>query len=56
MGANASILLITANALSANIHGKEIKDVTSNIERVLYPNFWNTAKKAFKIKSLLYKS
>ena len=50
MGANASILLITANALSANIDGKEIKDVTSNIERFLYPNFWNKAKKALKTK------
>ena len=50
MGANASILLITANALSANINGKEIKDVTSNIERYLYPNFWNKARKAFKTK------
>jgi hypothetical protein len=49
MGANASILLMTANALSANIHGEGIQDVTSNIERFLYPNFWNKARKAFKI-------
>tara|TARA_R110002110_G_scaffold223984_8_gene437801 strand:- start:1989 stop:3173 length:1185 start_codon:yes stop_codon:yes gene_type:complete len=48
MGANASILLITANALSANINGEEIQDVTSNIERFLYPNYWNKARKAFK--------
>lgn len=41
MGANASVMLITANALSANIKGKEILDETSNIERILYPNFWN---------------
>jgi len=50
MGANASILLITANALSANIRGKKIKDVTSNIERFLYPNFWNKARKSFMTK------
>jgi hypothetical protein len=48
MGANASILLITANALSANINGEEIQDVTSNIERFLYPNYWNKARKASK--------
>ena len=41
LGANASVMLITANALSANIKGTAIKDETSNIERVLYPNFWN---------------
>jgi pimeloyl-ACP methyl ester carboxylesterase len=40
MGANASVMLITANALSANIKGTEIQDETSNIERILYPNFW----------------
>jgi hypothetical protein len=49
MGANASILLITANALSANIHGEKIQDVTSNVERFLYPNFWNKARKTFKM-------
>nr|WP_321243530.1 alpha/beta hydrolase [uncultured Psychroserpens sp.] len=50
MGANASVLLVTANMLSANIQGKKIRDVGSNFERVLYPNFWNKARKAFKSK------
>ncbi|MFL0353197.1 alpha/beta hydrolase [Xanthomarina sp. GH4-25] len=50
MGANVSVLLVTANMLSANIQGKKIRDVGSNIERFLYPNFWNKARKAFKTK------
>ncbi|WP_052158356.1 alpha/beta fold hydrolase [Lacinutrix jangbogonensis] len=50
MGANASVLLVTANMLSANIQGKKIRDVGSNIERFLYPNFWNKAVKALKTK------
>jgi hypothetical protein len=36
--------------LSANIQGKKIRDVGSNIERFLYPNFWNKARKAFQTK------
>ncbi|WP_055443676.1 alpha/beta fold hydrolase [Lacinutrix himadriensis] len=50
MGANASVLLVTANMLSANIQGKKIRDVGSNIERYLYPNFWKKAIKTFKTK------
>jgi hypothetical protein len=50
MGANASVLLITANMLSANIQGKKIRDVGSNFERVLYPNFWNKFRKVLKTK------
>nr|WP_321227992.1 alpha/beta hydrolase [uncultured Psychroserpens sp.] len=50
MGANASVLLVTANMLSANIQGKKIRDVGSNIERYLYPNFWKKARKVFKSK------
>lgn len=50
MGANVSVLLVTANMLSANIQGKKIRDVGSNIERFLYPNFWKKAIKAFKTK------
>ncbi|RMA58698.1 esterase/lipase family protein [Ulvibacter antarcticus] len=50
MGANASVLLITANALSANIRGKEIKDVTTNIERFLYPYFWSNRNLLFRKK------
>ena len=40
LGANVSVLMITANALSANLQGKSIQDNTTNIERVLYPNYW----------------
>ncbi|AUC81185.1 alpha/beta fold hydrolase [Lacinutrix sp. Bg11-31] len=50
MGANVSVLLVTANMLSANLQGKKIRDVGSNIERFLYPNFWNKARKAFQTK------
>lgn len=53
MGANASVLLVTANMLSANIQGKKIRDIGSNIERVLYPNFWNKARKVFKTKKAI---
>jgi len=52
MGANASVLLVTANMLSANIQGKKIRDVGSNIERYLYPNFWNKARKVFNSKKI----
>lgn len=45
LGANVSVLLITANALSANINGKAIKDTTTNIERLLYPFYWNKKKR-----------
>lgn len=50
MGANASVLLVTANMLSANIQGKKLRNVGSNMERFLYPNFWNKARKAFQSK------
>ena len=50
MGANASVLLVTANMLSSNIQGKKIRDVGSNIERVLYPNFWNKIRRGLKTK------
>ncbi|MGJ8593187.1 MAG: alpha/beta hydrolase [Aquaticitalea sp.] len=56
LGANASVLLLTANALSANLQGLEIKDVTTNIERILYPYYWNKKQKAFKAKTELAES
>ncbi|MEL7146762.1 MAG: alpha/beta hydrolase, partial [Bacteroidota bacterium] len=40
LGANVSVLMITANALCANLNGKTIQDTTTNIERVLYPYYW----------------
>lgn len=40
LGANASVLMITANALSANIKGKSIQDTTTKMERILYPYYW----------------
>ncbi|MEM9866652.1 MAG: alpha/beta hydrolase, partial [Bacteroidota bacterium] len=46
LGANVSVLLITANALSANIKGKTISDTTTNIERILYPFYWNKKKRS----------
>ncbi len=46
LGANVSVLLITANALSANINGKAISDTTTNIERILYPFYWNKKKRS----------
>ncbi|MGB5378797.1 alpha/beta hydrolase [Muriicola sp.] len=52
MGANVSVLLVTANMLSANIQGKKIRYVGSNIERYLYPNFWKKALRVFKTKRL----
>ncbi|MEM9361199.1 MAG: alpha/beta hydrolase [Bacteroidota bacterium] len=45
LGANVSVLLITANALSANIKGKTISDTITNIERILYPFYWNKKKR-----------
>jgi len=56
LGANASVLMLTANALSANLQGLEIEDVTTNIERVLYPYYWNGKKKAFKNRNELLKT
>tara|TARA_R110001632_G_scaffold129087_3_gene243158 strand:+ start:2101 stop:3279 length:1179 start_codon:yes stop_codon:yes gene_type:complete len=50
MGANVSVLLVTANMLSANIQGKKLRNVGSNMERFLYPKFWTKARKAFKTK------
>lgn len=51
LGANVSVLLVTANMLSANIQGKKLKNVGSNIERFLYPNFWKKARKVLKSKA-----
>jgi len=50
LGANASVLLITANALSANIQGKKIEDVTTFIERVLYPFYWHKRRLKYMLK------
>lgn len=44
LGANASVLMMTANALSANIKGENVNDAIKNVERVLYPNFWRNKK------------
>ncbi|MEM1336839.1 MAG: alpha/beta hydrolase [Bacteroidota bacterium] len=46
LGANVSVLLITANALSANINGKSLRDTTPYIERILYPFYWNKKKRS----------
>jgi hypothetical protein len=47
LGANASVLMMAANALSANRQGKTIKDTTPNIERILYPFYWHNKKFRF---------
>ena len=40
MGANASVLLTVANSLNTNITGKEPKGITTNIEKLFFPKFW----------------
>ncbi len=40
LGANASVLMATANALSANLKGKSIHETTTSAERLLYPYYW----------------
>ena len=50
LGANASVLMITANALSANIQGKSITKNTPNIERILYPKYWRNKKLTLSFK------
>lgn len=56
LGANASVLLIVANSLSANLHGRKIEDVTTFMEKILYPFYWNRKRKAFKLKRKLSKA
>ncbi|NKI31502.1 alpha/beta hydrolase [Muricauda sp. DJ-13] len=46
LGANVSVLLITANALQANIEGRTVEDTTTFIERFLYPFYWNKKKRS----------
>lgn len=52
LGANASVLMITANALSANIQGKTIEEATTYMERILYPFYWNKKKRNFSLRRL----
>ena len=40
MGANASVLLTVANSLNTNITGKKPKGITSKIESIFFPEFW----------------
>ena len=44
LGANASVLMMTANALKANLLGLSINEATTKIERILYPNYWRRKK------------
>jgi len=55
LGANASVLLLVANALSANLKGQKIEDVTTFIERILYPFYWNRKRRALKNRKLATK-
>lgn len=40
MGANASVLLTVANSLNKNITGKKPKGITTKIETLFFPEFW----------------
>jgi hypothetical protein len=40
MGANASVLLTVANSLNTNITGKKPKGITTKIESIFFPEFW----------------
>ncbi|MEE9409205.1 MAG: alpha/beta hydrolase [Polaribacter sp.] len=40
MGANASVLLTVANSLNTNITGKKPKGITTKIESLFFPKFW----------------
>lgn len=46
LGANVSVLMVTASALSANLSGRSLHDTRSNIERLLYPNYWMKKRKS----------
>jgi hypothetical protein len=41
MGANASVLLTVANSLNKNITGKKPKGITTKIESLFFPEFWD---------------
>ncbi len=41
MGANASVLLTVANSLNTNITGKKPKGITTKIESLFFPEFWD---------------
>jgi hypothetical protein len=41
MGANASVLLTVANSLNTNITGKKPKGMTTKIESLFFPEFWD---------------
>lgn len=40
MGANASVLLTVANSLNTNITGKAPKGITTKVETLFFPKFW----------------
>jgi hypothetical protein len=54
MGANATVLLTVANALSTNIKGKELQELPNKIERIFFPKFWKKKGNA-KITDLFFK-
>ncbi len=55
MGANATVLLTVANALSANIEGKELQELPNKIESIFFPKFWKKKGNA-KITDLFFKA
>ena len=54
MGANATVLLSVANSLHANLNGQEVKEITTHIESLFFPEFWKK-NPASKLKNLLFK-
>lgn len=55
MGANATVLLTVANALTANIEGKEMKELPNKIESIFFPKFWKK-KGSSKITDIFFKT
>lgn len=53
MGANATVLLTVANALSANLATKKEKTIIEKVETLFYPKFWQQ-KGLSKFTNLLF--
>lgn len=50
MGANPAVLLIVAYALSQRLNGKKVKKLPPNIEKMLFPLFWQEKRVQFSKK------
>ena len=40
LGANASVLLTVANMLNKNITGEKPRGITTKLEKLFFPKFW----------------